>query len=100
MQTQALASLLAPDEPLGQRIAILAVCLAFGAWLIFVGRYNVRAREAEESGKRAALLSVLGKSTSMKGRAAVAMGWMRIVAGAIAIVFGFVFFFFGAFLKN
>jgi hypothetical protein len=100
MRIQFLGSLLAPDEPLGQRIAILAVCLAFGAWMIFIGRHNVRTREAEESGKRAALLSVLGKSTSMKGRSAVAMGWLRIVAGAIAIVFGFVFFFFGAFLKE
>ena len=90
----------APDEPLAQRLGILAVCLAFGAWMIYVGRHNVRTREAEETGKRAALLSVLGKSTSMKGRSAVATGWIRIIVGLIAIAFGFVFLFFGAFLKK
>ena len=95
-----LATLLAPDEPIGQRLGILAICLVFGAWMILVGRHNVRSREAQETGKRAALLSILGKSTSMQGRWAVVTGWVRIAVGVAAIVFGFVFFFLGAILKK
>ncbi|MBK8179402.1 MAG: hypothetical protein IPK67_11040 [Planctomycetes bacterium] len=93
-------ALLAPSEPLGQRLAVLGVCLALGAYLILVGRNNIRTREAEETGKRAALLSALGKPTSMSGKKAVAMGWLRIVLGIGAILFGFVFLAFGAFLRN
>jgi hypothetical protein len=73
-----------------QRLVVLAVCLAFGAWLIHVGRLNVRSRYAEETGKRAGLLMLLGKSTSMHGGKAVLMGWMRIVLGVLAIAFGVV----------
>ena len=94
-----LGAALPPDEPLGQRLAVLAVCLAFGAWLIYVGRLNVRARYAEETGKRAGLLRFLGKPTSMHGGKAVLMGWTRIVLGVLAIAFGCVYLFFGAFLK-
>ncbi len=92
--------LFAPEEPLGQRLAVLGVCLAVGAWMIVVGRRNVRTRTAEESGKRAALLTVLGKSTALAGRKAVWMGWLRIVLGIAVIAFGFVFLVFGAFLKK
>ena len=67
MQLPTPALLLAPEEPLGQRLTVLALCIAFGAYLIFVGRHNVRARQAEESGKRAAMLSVSGRYT-MGGR--------------------------------
>jgi hypothetical protein len=100
MQPSPCATLFAPDEPLGQRLGVLAACLAFGAWLIVVGRYNVRARQAEETGKRAVVLFGLGKSTSIQGRWAVITGWLRIVLGVLAIAFGIVFFFFGAFLKK
>jgi hypothetical protein len=100
MRTLLFATLLAPEEPLLQRLSVLLVCLAAGAWFIVVGRHNVRTRQAEETGKRAALLSALGKSTERTGKSAVAMGWLRIVLGFCAIVFGFVFLFFGAFLKD
>ncbi|HTF89510.1 MAG TPA: hypothetical protein VK843_13945 [Planctomycetota bacterium] len=91
---------LAPEEPLLQRLGVLAIALIVGAYFILVGRYNVRRREAEETGQRALLLSMWGKSTAVGGRWAVAMGWMRIVVGVAIIAFGFVFMFFGAFLKK
>ena len=92
-------ALLLPDEPLWQRMGVMALFFAFGAWMIYVGRLNVRARVAEESGKRALFLKLMGKSTTMQGRMAVITGWMRIVVGVVAIAFGFVFLLFGAFLK-
>ena len=100
MQHPPFAAFLAPDEPIVQRLGVLAVCILFGAWMIFIGRANVRTREAEETGSRAAMLAALGKSGEMKGHSAVWMGWIRIVIGVVAIAFGFVFFFFGAFLKK
>ena len=93
-------ALLLPDEPLGQRLGVLAFCLVFGAWMIFVGRKNVRLGTAEETGGRAIFLKALGKSTAMQGRRAVFVGWSRILVGALAIAFGFVFLVFGAFLKG
>jgi hypothetical protein len=92
-------ALLLPDEPLLERLGVMAVCLAFGAWMIYVGRLNVRTEVAEESGKRALFLKLMGSSTSMQGRRAVLTGWVRIVLGAVVIAFGFVFLLFGAFLK-
>lgn len=88
------------DEPLGQRLGVLTFCVALGAWLIFVGRQNVRTRVAQEGAKRAAILKLFGKSSEYRGGSAVAMGWLRIVMGALVIVFGFVFLVFGAFLKR
>lgn len=77
----------------------MAVCLVFGSWMIYAGRLNVRGEVAEESGKRALFLKMMGKSTAARGRMAVIMGWGRIVCGVLAIAFGFVFLLFGAFLK-
>jgi len=92
-------ALLLPDEPLAQRLGVLAISLAIGAWMIYVGRLNVRTRVAQESGKRAIFLKLMGSSTEMQGRRAVLMGWVRIALGAVMIVFGIVFLVFGAFLK-
>jgi hypothetical protein len=94
------SALPAPEESLGMRLGVLAACLAFGAWMIYVGRHNVRTRSAEETGKRALGLALFGKSTTMTGWAATATGWIRIVVGVGAILFGFVFLLFGAFLKD
>jgi hypothetical protein len=77
----------------------MALFVAFGAWMIYVGRLNVRTRVAQESGKRAVFLKLMGSSTAMQGHRAVITGWVRIVLGAVAIVFGLVFLVFGAFLK-
>lgn len=88
------------DEPLVQRLGVLAICVALGAWLIFVGRQNVRTRVAQESAKRAAILKLFGKSSEHRGGTAVAMGWLRIVMGVLVIAFGFVYLAFGAFLKR
>lgn len=94
-----ISGLLVPEEPLLERLGVLAFTLVFGAWMIHVGRLNVRARVAEEAGKRALFLKLAGRSTRMEGGMAVFMGWMRIVVGVAAIVFGLAFAFFGAFLK-
>jgi len=91
---------LAPEEPLLERLGVLAFTAVFGAWMIYVGRRNVRERTAEESGKRALFLKLSGRSTQLDGKQAVFMGWLRIVLGVLAIGFGIVFFFFGAFLKK
>lgn len=89
----------APDEPLSQRLLVLAFCLAFGGWMIHVGRLNVLARTAQESAKSALIMTLLRQSTEKHGRSAVITGWIRIVVGVFAIGFGFVFLFYGAFLK-
>jgi hypothetical protein len=88
MPASPIAALLAPEGSMLQRAAALAICLVMGAWLIYVGRANLRTRQAEESGPRELFLSLMGKSTSMQGRAALLTGWLRIVAGATLIVLG------------
>ncbi|HUR28009.1 MAG TPA: hypothetical protein VM509_07475 [Planctomycetota bacterium] len=100
MTIETFSALLAPKESLGMRLGVMAGAFVFGAWMIYVGRHNVQTRTAEESGKRALGLALLGKSASLTGRMAVATGWMRILVGVAAIVFGIVFLFFGAFLKK
>jgi hypothetical protein len=98
MLIDAFAALLAPEASLGKRLVLLAITLVVGTVLILVGRTNVRTREAEESGKRAVLLTLFGKTTQRTGRLAVLMGWIRIGAGVFLIVFGIALFF-GAFAK-
>ena len=95
MHDQPLAAILAAEPSIVERIAVLVVCLALGAWMIFVGRANVITRQAEETGKFAVLLSLLGKSSTYEGRTAVVVGWIRILFGAAAIVAGIVFLYFG-----
>lgn len=92
-------ALLLPDESLPQRLGIMAVCFAFGAWMIYVGRLNVRTEVAEETGKRAIFLKLMGKSGVRQGGMAVFTGWLRIAVGVVAIGFGLAFLMFGAFLK-
>src|SRR5262245_60315297 len=100
MPLQTLGLLPAAVESLGQRVGIFAFCLAFGAYMIFVGRHNVRTKQAEESGKRALFLTMLGKSTTMTGTTAVLTGWLRIVLGVLIIIFGLGFLIFGNFFKH
>ena len=90
----------APEESLGKRLGICAFFVVLGVWMILVGRYNVRMREAEESGKRGLFFRILGRPKILHGGAAVAMGWLRIVLGACMIVLGVVYAIFGAFLKK
>ena len=90
----------APEETLGKRLGVCAFFVAIGAWMILVGRYNVRMREAEESGKRGLFYRMLGRPKVHHAGTAVALGWVRIVMGVFAIVLGVVYGFLGAFLKK
>jgi hypothetical protein len=74
-------ALLLPEDPLAKRPGIFALLAAVGAWTIYVGRLNVRARYAEDTGGRAIFRKLLGKSTAIQGRWAVLTGWLRIVIG-------------------
>ena len=92
---------LAPlEDTLATRLGIFAFCLAFGAWMVVVGRQNVGTRTAEETGARAAWLRLWGKSAALEGRRAVAMGVLRIAVGIAAIVFGAVYLVLGPFLAK
>ncbi len=87
----------ANDSP-ATRWMVLAACVAFGAYFIYVGRANIRTQTAEEGGKRRILLKAIRKSTAYEGASAVRIGIMRIVIGVAAILFGIVFLFVGPFL--
>ena len=76
------------------------VACMVGIVFIQVGRQNTRTRQAEETGERRSVNSVLGSSNSYTGSKAVFVGWLRIVCGVGAILFGFVFLVFGAFLAS
>jgi len=89
---------LPPD--VGKRALVFLGALAFGIWLVYVGRLNVKARLAQESGQRGLFLLLMGKSREVSGRMAVFMGWARIVTGVGLIAFGFVYLAFGEFLKK
>jgi hypothetical protein len=89
----------ANDSP-ATRWLVLAACVVFGAYFIYVGRINVLAQYAEESGKRRLLLKAMKKSVSHEGASAVRIGVMRIVLGIVLILFGIVFLFVGPFLAN
>ena len=82
------------------RLAVLAVASIVGAILIFTGIQNVRTESAEESGKRRLVNKALGASNTYEGSKAVQIGWIRIVCGIGAIIFGVVFIFVGSFLAN
>ena len=85
---------------MGKRALFFVLALAGGIWFIHVGRLNVKARFAQESGKRGVFLLLMGKSRDVTGRMAVLTGWARIVAGGIAIAGGFLYLAFGEFLKK
>ena len=90
--------LLAKNEPIAIRIAGCLLGCLVGIIFIYIGRQNVRTQRAEESGKRRGVNALLGASNSYSGSKAVFVGWVRILCGVMAIVFGFVFLVFGAFL--
>lgn len=89
-----------PQASLGERILVGVVSVAVGVYFILVGRNNIKSRSAEETGKRAALLSMLGRSTSMSGGKAVAVGWMRIVIGVVLIGIGIAYMILGDFARR
>ncbi len=64
-----------------------------GALYVRTGLRNVRERVAEERGKARLTNAVLGVSNTYEGRKAVALGWVRIIGGAVAVVFAIVMLF-------
>lgn len=92
--------LLAKNEPLGTRIIGCLIGCIVGIIFIYIGRQNIITQQAEESGKRRKVNALFGASNSYTGSKAVLTGWIRVLCGVGAIVFGFVFLFFGAFLAT
>jgi len=68
--------------------------------LILAGVQNIKTQSAEESGKRRIVNKAVGQSNTYEGSKAVMIGWIRIVLGVCAIIFGIVFHFVGPFLAE
>ena len=92
--------LFAATDSLLTRLAVAAVASVVGVMLILVGRVNIQTRTAEETGRRRMVNRALGRSNTYEGDKAVMMGYVRIVIGVCAIIFGIVFIFVGPFLAN
>jgi hypothetical protein len=92
--------LLAATDTIWTRLAVCAVATIVGAVLIYIGRQNIKTRTAEESGKRRWVNGALGMSNTYQGTKAVLIGWMRVICGVCAIIFGIVFIFVGPFLAK
>ena len=93
-------AVLAATDSVGTRLAVCAVASLVGGIFILAGRANIRNRVAEESGSRRTVNRLLGRSNTYEGSKAVAIGWMRVVLGLLAILFGIVFLFVGPFLAK
>ena len=91
---------LAVTDTLFTRLGVFSVSVIVGAILIAAGIQNIKTRTAEETGKRRLVNKALGNSNTYSGQKAVFLGWVRIVCGVGAIVFGIIFIFVGPFLAN
>jgi hypothetical protein len=91
---------LAATDSIGSRIAFCSIAMVIGSILIAIGRSNIKTQTAEESGQRRTVNKLFGASNTYVGRKAVMMGWMRVVLGCAAIIFGIVFLFVGPFLAK
>jgi hypothetical protein len=89
---------IAVTDTTGSRVAVCCVAVVAGAFMIAVGRHNIRTQAA--TAKRTIVNSIRGTSNSYEGREAVRLGWLRIVMGCGAIIFGIVFLFVGPFLAK
>jgi len=92
--------LLAATDTIWSRLGVCAVTSIVGAILIKVGLNNIKSETAEESGNRRLVNKAMGKSNTYKGSKAVLVGWLRVIAGVCAIIFGIVFIFTGPFLAE
>ena len=92
--------LLAATDTIWSRLGVCAVGSIVGALLIFTGIQNIRTRTAEESGKRRLVNKATGASNTYDGSKAVLIGWVRVVCGVGAIIFGITFIFVGPFLAK
>ena len=93
--------LLAATDTIWSRLGVCAVASLVGALLIFTGLQNIKTKTAEESsGKRRLVNKALGQSNTYEGSKAVTVGWIRVICGVCAIIFGIVFIFVGPFLAQ
>ena len=92
--------MLAVTDTIWSRLGVCAVASLVGAILIFTGLQNIKTRTAEESGKRRLVNKAIGQSNTYEGSKAVMIGWVRVVCGVGAIIFGIVFIFVGPFLAK
>lgn len=92
--------LLAVTDTIWTRLGVFAILSLVGVIFILMGLENIKTQTAEESGKRRLVNRVLGQSNSYEGSTAVMMGWIRVISGAGAIIFGVVYIFVGPFLAQ
>ena len=93
-------ALFAATHAIWSRLGVFAVASIIGALLIFTGIHNIKTQTAEESGKRRLVNKAMRASNTYEGSKAVLIGWVRIVCGVGAILFGFVFIFIGFFMAE
>lgn len=92
--------LLAVTDNIWTRLGVFAIASIVGLILILVGMDNIKTQKAEESGKRRLVNKALGQSNTYEGPKAVMIGWIRVICGVGAIIFGIVFIFVGPFLAK
>ena len=92
--------LLAVADTIWTRLGVCALTSLVGAILIATGLHNIRTQTAEETGERRLVNRVLGHSNTYEGSKAVMLGWIRVICGVCAIIFGIVFIFVGPILAE
>ena len=92
--------MLAAADIVWMGLGMSALLAVVGALYIRMGLRNVRERVAEERGRARLTNRVLGWSNTYEGRKAVALGWVRIIGGAVAVVAAIVMLFVWASLAN
>ena len=92
--------MLAVTDTLWSRLGVCVVVSLVGVILVFSGWQSIKTQTAEESGKRRFVNKVIGQSNTYQGSKAVMIGWIRVVCGVFAILFGIVFIFVGPFLAE
>ena len=92
--------MLAVEDTIWTRLGVCAVASVVGLILILTGVHNIETETAEESGKRRLVNKALGQDNTYEGSNAVMLGWVRVIGGVGAIIFGIVFIFVGPFLAE
>jgi uncharacterized membrane protein HdeD (DUF308 family) len=92
--------LLAVADTIWSRLGVCAVACVVGVIFIITGIANIQNKTAEESGRRRSVNKLLGNSNTYEGSKAVTVGWIRVICGVGAIIFGVVFIFVGPFLAK
>ena len=92
--------LLAVTDTMLTRLGTCAICTVVGTILIISVIHSIKTKTAEESGRRRLVNKALGRSNTYSGSKAVSIGWMRVILGICAIIFGIVFIFVGPFLAK